>query len=475
MKLILWAGLLGLILSSGGAGAQLPFPVVHDDMSQTYQTGKRPWQRPVYSEDPAQVSEPFRVPESFKKRVSFWRSIYSTYSTWQGVLHDALYPWIVYRMVDFSDIELQSEWTAGQKEKARRERVEAAKKELSEIIASLHSGAGENLAGEALSIARQFAEVSDENKFKEASDIERIRFQLGQRDRFIKGIYYSGRYIEEIEQIFEAEGLPRELTRLPLVESSFNIFAQSRVGASGLWQIMPRVGRENRLLVGGAIDERNDPIKASRVAAKILKNNMRLLDDWPLALTGYNHGVYGIRRRIQRSTATNLFDLVQERGQGSFGFASKNFYASFLAALDVEMNADEYFGEVYWSVPLPQVAWQTPRAITWKTLLEAFEQDEEMARIFNPHVNYSVRAGRQALPKGVTVYVPQKTHDLIVEKISAAPEPAGQRGGDVYRVLPGDTLSGIATKLGVSARSLQDINGISNPSHIRAGQVLRVP
>ena len=240
--------------------------------------------------------------------------------------------------------------------------------------------AGKEPQGEALLIYRQTQGVEDPKILEEAGVLDRVRFQLGQRDRFLQGIYYSGRYMEEIEKIFAAEGLPRELSRLPMVESSFNIFAQSRVGASGLWQIMPRVGREQKLRVDAALDERNDPIKATKAAARILKNNYRLLEDWPLALTGYNHGAYGVRRRIQRSAATSLFELVQERGSGSFGFASKNFYASFVAALEVELHAEQYFEKVIWSQPLPQVAWTLPDGLSWKGLLEAFGGDEEMAR-----------------------------------------------------------------------------------------------
>ncbi len=461
-------------LFSEPLSAQRPFPVVHDDMSQEYTTGTRPWQRPRFSEDPDRLSEDFRVPSSFRKRVDFWKQIYANFSTWQGVLHDALYPWVVYRVVDFSDIELNLDSTPAQRERARRLRVEKAKDEIVEVFKRLRSDVaeGKELSGEAFSIHRQLE--GDPKALEEAGQLDRVRFQLGQRDRFLKGIYYSGRYIEEIEKIFQREGLPRELSRLPMVESSFNIFAQSRVGASGLWQIMPSVGREQKLRRDAVIDERNDPIKATQAAARILKNNYRLLEDWPLALTGYNHGVYGIRRRIQNSAATSLFDLVEERGRGSFGFASKNFFASFVAALEVELHADVHFEEVLWSRPLPQTEWELPQALSWRKLVDGFSGDEEMARIFNPHINLRARQGQIALPKGARVYVPADSLQSLADSLPQ-PSPIGTAGPDIYRVLPGDTLSGVAERLGYSVRQIQDLNGIEDASSLRAGQKLRLP
>src|SRR5690606_33234587 len=140
------------------------------------------------------------------------------------------------------------------------------------------------------------------------------------------------------------------LSRVPLVESSFNVKARSRVGASGIWQFMRYTGR--RLLrINYAVDERNDPITATHAAARFLRMNYDILKKWPLAITAYNHGAAGVRRMVERYKTDDIVELADER-HGRFKFASANFYATFLAALEVEKNADRYFGKVTWDIPL---------------------------------------------------------------------------------------------------------------------------
>ena len=87
------------------------------------------------------------------------------------------------------------------------------------------------------------------------------------------------------------------------------------------------------------VDERNDPLKATEASAKILKNNYRMLESWPLAVTGYNHGPTGVRRVVNKHNSNKLHELIEVDG---FGFASSNFYASFLAILEIEKNASKY-------------------------------------------------------------------------------------------------------------------------------------
>ena len=101
-------------------------------------------------------------------------------------------------------------------------------------------------------------------------DIERVKAQRGVKERTAAGIKRSGRYISQIKQIFKDRGLPPELTYLPIVESSYDMSARSSVGALGIWQFMPRTGREY-MRVNSIVDERLDPIESSRAAASYLQ------------------------------------------------------------------------------------------------------------------------------------------------------------------------------------------------------------
>ncbi|HYX35891.1 MAG TPA: lytic transglycosylase domain-containing protein [Oligoflexus sp.] len=161
-----------------------------------------------------------------------------------------------------------------------------------------------------------------------------LRGQGGLSDTFREAFRTSELYLPRMERIFRNHGLPPELTRIVFVESMFNLRARSKVGASGLWQLMPKTARAY-IRVNRYVDERNSPLKATEAAARILRGNHAELGNWPLAITAYNHGLGGMKRAVARTGSTRLSDIIQRYRSPSFGFASSNFYAEFLAALRV--------------------------------------------------------------------------------------------------------------------------------------------
>jgi membrane-bound lytic murein transglycosylase D len=176
---------------------------------------------------------------------------------------------------------------------------------------------------------------------KEAT--ERIRFQLGQADRFKEGLIRSSTWETHIAETFANRGLPPELAVLPHVESSFNAAAYSKVGAAGLWQFMRSTGRRY-MRVDDAVDERLDPYRATEAAAQLLAYNYRVLGSWPLALTAYNHGAAGMRRARETVGTDDFVKINRTYNSRTFGFASRNFFPSFLAALTIDENPEKYFG-----------------------------------------------------------------------------------------------------------------------------------
>jgi membrane-bound lytic murein transglycosylase D len=177
-----------------------------------------------------------------------------------------------------------------------------------------------------------------------------MRFQGGMRSRFAEGLVRSWSYLPEMEQIFADAGVPLELTRLPHIESSFENRALSKVGAAGIWQIMPATGRLY-LRVNRDVDERLNVRAATLAAAQILRENYEKLGTWPLAITAYNHGANGMRRAVD-TVGTTDFGLIVQRYRGPlFGFASQNFYAEFLAALELSQNYKQYFGDLLFAEP----------------------------------------------------------------------------------------------------------------------------
>src|SRR5262249_35277956 len=153
----------------------------------------------------------------------------------------------------------------------------------------------ESLGAEERRIYDLFADDPAPDRFLGAADEKRLHSQRGLRERFAEGIRVSRRYLPEMERIFRDEGLPVELTRLPLIESCFNLHANSKVGAAGIWQFMPATGR-HFMRVDNLVDERRDPLASTRGAAEFLARVHDNLGSWPLAITAYNHGPEGVAR-----------------------------------------------------------------------------------------------------------------------------------------------------------------------------------
>lgn len=456
-------------------------PVEMAEIERAPLTGQeRPWRQPDYSNQEKALGysqDVFRAPKGMEDRVAFWKDIYTKYSTDQGVLHDSRYVHLVYGPVDFTDIEKNSDLTVLEKRRERRRRVDQAKGEIRDRLERLsRSKDGTDLQGEDLRVWKLFLEVDEKNKFKEAAQVGRLRFQLGQRDYIVEGIYQSGRYLEQMEEIFRQEGLPIELTRLPFVESSFNLKARSRVGASGIWQFMRSTARQY-MRMDGSVDERNDPLRATRAAAKKLRGNFQMLGNWPLAVTGYNHGPYGVARLTKKYKTDQLAELTDVR-RGRFGFASANFYASFIAALQVEQNAKEHFGDVKWMPELKGQEIKLTRSLPVENLLAWFKGDQSLAEIYNPHIRPHIWRQKSQVYTKNFIRVPidqvaQAEKDL--KELKSLPAKAFKGSAGYYVVQPGETLSEIGGRFGVKVQDLMELNDLRSPRSLRSGQKLQLP
>ncbi|MFL5813899.1 MAG: lytic transglycosylase domain-containing protein [Bdellovibrionia bacterium] len=335
-----------------------------------------------------------------RKNVDFWVSIYSQYDTTQGVIHDAKYIDHVYEVI-----------------KVRPGAVKESKRHWTNVLLSLHQKNKAILKGEKVSmtpderrIYDKFADIDEPDKFLEAAHRKRLRFQLGQKDRFIEGLRYSGRYLPLMEETFRKAGMPVELTRLPFVESGFNIHARSKVGASGIWQFMRSTGKLF-LEVDEAVDERNDPVRATEAATKLLKLNYDSLKNWGLAVTAYNHGRKGMMRAVRMVGSDQIEDLVDRYRSRSFGFASSNFFTCLLAAIEVERNSYKYFGQIERDPPLRFYEVRIPDYISLPKLTKFMHLELKTMKELNPAISEAVLRGELRLPKGYRLRLPRTTPD----------------------------------------------------------------
>ena len=420
----------------------------------------------------------FDVPPGLQHQVDFWVDVFTLHSRWQVLIHDSQRLDRVYRLLDWSDRAGSESEVALEIERKRV--VEAEKKRVREGLLRIQRLGPDSveLTPEEQRWAKLFRDDRNPRCFAEAAEPDRIRAQLGIKERFSDGVAVSYRYLPEMERIFREEGVPLPITRLPLIESSFNVRAYSKVGASGIWQFMPSTARRF-MRIGDVVDERLDPWIATRSAARFLKENYDRLGSWPLAITAYNHGPGGVVRAVDALGTSDIAAIVAGyRGKG-FGFASRNFYASFLAALEVERNYLEYYGPLPLHRPVSTETVTLRHYVPLDAIVSCGGWDAERIRDLNPALLPPVYAGRQRVPRDYTLHLPAGTRadfERCYARLPAAKKLESQKPAFVaHRVRRGQTLGQIARLYRSSVEAIRRRNGLKNKSVIRVGQVLRIP
>jgi membrane-bound lytic murein transglycosylase D len=400
-------------------------------------------------------------------RVEFWKRIYSEVDTGGGLLHDSEELSRVY-----DQVQLPGEGARQGQERFLRQRRE----HYQALLRRLASGQRRDLDAEERRVLALFPDGVSDATLRRAA--EQVRFQLGQADKFRAGLIRQGRWREYMRGVFAERGLPVELASLPHVESSFNPMARSHVGASGLWQFTRSTGRLF-LRLDHVIDERNDPWLATVAAARLLSANYQHTQSWPLALTGYNHGVGGMKRAARQLGTRDMATIIERYRSRSFGFASRNFYCEFLAALEVEESAERYFGILAIEAPeRPEIA-VLPNYYRPSTLAAAFDVPLDRLRAANLALVDGVWSGQRLIPKGYALRVPRNplrpNPEIVLASIPAPERHVEQVREATVRVRRGDTLSRIAARHGVRTRDLMAANGIRSANRIRVGQLLEIP
>ncbi len=419
----------------------------------------------------AQGTEPFPVPEAIRGNVEFWKKIYTVYPTTSMVIHDMEEMSVIYEAVDFSkgdDVNL-----------SYRQQVQKANQVKDDYAALMRSWArGELDTSAANPRVKRLLEIygSNPDPARLTRAAENMRSQSGIQDRFRQGLQRSGLYRDAISLIFAQEGLPLELIMLPHVESSFNYKAYSKVGAAGMWQFMRSTGRLF-MTISYDVDERLDPIRSTEAAAKLLKLNYSELGSWPLAITAYNHGLSSMKRA--RSLYGHDFDkMYREYRHRAFGFASKNFYAQFLAALEVANNHIKYFGPLEFHQPEAFVEMPLEHYVTVNRILETFDLSLEYFSDLNPGLRPPVMQSQRRIPRGYTLRLPRSAgvdQYTLAARLGQGSQFAKQVDSDWYRVERGDNLAAIAARHNTTARALAEYNNLRNTHRIDAGMILKIP
>lgn len=420
----------------------------------------------------------FIVPEKLRPRVNFWKDIFTKYGRANVVVHHREFPQIIFMVVDLSKEYEELDAISFEVIKKATEKKYVA--EVKQAIQSLEQGLEPTTYLQKFIAAKMQFLGPGNDKYRRILDDDLIRTQTGIKEKFEESVKRAGRYLPLIEKIFvEDYGLPVELTRLPFIESSFDYTAYSSVGAAGIWQFMPRTGRLY-MTVGKSVDERRDPIEASRGAAIYLRDARARLNTWPLAITSYNHGIAGVASKVAKQGTSDIVALIESKGERAFGFASTNFYPEFLAAMEIYENYKTYFPNLQIESPIKAREIVIQKSVSVQYMAQQVGVSLEALKELNYALMPTIWNGRARIPAGYRLKVPDR-NDLHLNYIRFD-EPQAQTstasssaiyGGLTYKVRKGDTIIGIAKKFATTVEDLKAMNNLGTKG-IRVGQELKV-
>jgi membrane-bound lytic murein transglycosylase D len=281
----------------------------------------------------------------------------------------------------------------------------------------------------------------------------------------------ASKYLPRMARILVEEGVPPELAYLPIVESGFSVHAVSHAGAVGPWQFVRGTGQRYGLRIDGYVDERRDPEKATRAAARYLRDLYERFGDWHLALAGYNTGEGNIER-IQNWKGCENFWEMSDRGY--LPNETSEFVPRFLAAVEVAKSPEEYGFDVQPTSPTRFETVEVTRPISLKAVAQLCGADEETIRDLNPALNRGI-----VPPQGYRIRLPKGTREQFEVALASYEEPVrptlAPRAARSHTVRRGETVSGIASRYGVSSNALMRANGLRRGNGLKAGQQLRIP
>jgi membrane-bound lytic murein transglycosylase D len=291
-----------------------------------------------------------------------------------------------------------------------------------------------------------------------------------QRGRFIYAGWWARmhRYRPLIEPILEEAGVPPELIYICMIESGFDPDAVSRAAAVGQWQFIQTTGIEYGLRQDDWVDERRDPIKAARAAARHFADLHARFGSWPLALAAYNAGVGSISRAMARANTNDYWRLA---ALGAIPGEATRYVPKAMAAMIIGRDPARYgFGEVRPEAPLTFGIVEVPGGLDLESLARSADVPYAALAERNPELR------RGFTPPDGEAY-PLRVPPEGVNRLLAAVDAFEKRRPGVFvehRVRFGERLRDIALAYGVRQRTLRRLNSLGR-AEPEAGRVLVIP
>ncbi len=296
------------------------------------------------------------------------------------------------------------------------------------------------------------------------------------RDFLTLALQRASKYLPKMESILAEEGVPPELVYVTLVESGFRLHAASPAGAVGPWQFVRGTGRRYGLRIDGYVDERRDPVKATRAAARYFRDLYDTFGDWHLSLAAYNRGEGNIARIRDWQKIDNYWEMS---ARGYLPRETMSFVPRVLAAMEIGRAPEEYGFDVVPDPPAGYDLMNIDSPISLQTVAEPSGSDVATISELNPALRRGV-----VPPEGYVVRLPKGTRsrfEISYAQWKRQPKPpplashVARSSARTHRVRRGESPGSIARRYGVSVTALMRANGIRDPRALAIGRVLQIP
>jgi membrane-bound lytic murein transglycosylase D len=292
-------------------------------------------------------------------------------------------------------------------------------------------------------------------------------FSVDMKDSIQASLLRSAQYKNLIDKALTEQKLPKGLAYLPVIESAYLTKLTSRVGAHGIWQFMPDTAREYGLRVDWWVDERADPERSTRAAAKYLNDLHRMFGDWSLALAAYNCGPGRVKRTLADAGATTFWELLDA---GLLPKETRGYVPTFYAALLIASEPENYGFELGTPADLQEKHVEVAGPVSLDYIAEVTGVDEDRLKELNPQLR------RGVVPPGrASVRVPAKVASTLEARADSLRDEDAYVKFCAFRLREGDSLKRLARAIGTKPETILAMNGLDENDRLRSGTSLYLP
>ena len=281
------------------------------------------------------------------------------------------------------------------------------------------------------------------------------------------GLDRSGRYNDMIRRVLKEEGVPQDLMYLAQAESAFQPTAVSRAGARGLWQFMPFRGEEYDLDRTYYVDERSDPEKATRAAARHMRDLYDMFGDWYLVMAAYNSGPMNVVKAVERTGYADFWELQKRHALPK---QTQNYVPIIIALALVAKDPSLYGVQVEPEKPAPVDVIHPAHAIDLRLVADATGADLDDLRELNPEMLRSVTPN----DPNFELRLPAGYGEKLLNVINQVPEDKWTTWR-LHTVEQGETMADIARRYHVTVAGIESANHLEAHAVVPAGFMLNVP